>query len=573
MPHHMLRAVRLLAVITVALLGIACGGPPEEPAPGDELTGPSDRTQVDDTVPGAVDEGVYADALAAGWENYSWGGQVDFAVATPRYEGTRSLSFTVTSAWGALYLHRTAARPANGLTAIRFAALATRTDQRYSITAVDAEGVPLGAAMPLGSFGAALGPSAWVVYDVPLSALGANSNSQTSGFWIQDVTGASQPALYLDDVRYVAAGSGSTDAGGGSTDAGSGPADAGSGSTDAGSGSADAGSGGTDGGSHGGGGTVPAGWLYSSGNHLRVSGGTGVWHARGANLPDTRSCDACTFFAPSTAEVNRRADELISWGANFIRLDMESYASSGGRTQWANPLQDPAYVQDLATIVSHIGTHPGVYVMVSVWVDPTITAEGWPSAATGDTWAKLAQVFASQKHVLFGVVNEPQNNYDGAQDAQVWTAMNDTVARIRAVEASLGVPNHVVVVQGTGGWARRLGYYVTHPITAGGGRNIAYEVHVYDAASQFNTLFVQPSQTLPVIIGEFGPAGTMSQADAQALMDQAETLEIPWLAWTFHMRCSPNMLTDFSGGGCGVGMALAPTSFGTLVRTQLASPY
>jgi len=569
----MLRAVRLLAVITVALLGIACGGPPEEPAPGDELTGPSDRTQVDDTVPGAVDEGVYADALAAGWENYSWGGQVDFAVATPRYEGTRSLSFTVTSAWGALYLHRTAARPANGLTAIRFAALATRTDQRYSITAVDAEGVPLGAAMPLGSFGAALGPSAWVVYDVPLSALGANSNSQTSGFWIQDVTGASQPALYLDDVRYVAAGSGSTDAGGGSTDAGSGPADAGSGSTDAGSGSADAGSGGTDGGSHGGGGTVPAGWLYSSGNHLRVSGGTGVWHARGANLPDTRSCDACTFFAPSTAEVNRRADELISWGANFIRLDMESYASSGGRTQWANPLQDPAYVQDLATIVSHIGTHPGVYVMVSVWVDPTITAEGWPSAATGDTWAKLAQVFASQKHVLFGVVNEPQNNYDGAQDAQVWTAMNDTVARIRAVEASLGVPNHVVVVQGTGGWARRLGYYVTHPITAGGGRNIAYEVHVYDAASQFNTLFVQPSQTLPVIIGEFGPAGTMSQADAQALMDQAETLEIPWLAWTFHMRCSPNMLTDFSGGGCGVGMALAPTSFGTLVRTQLASPY
>jgi len=552
MPHPMLRAVRPLAVIAVALLGIACGGPPEEPAPGDEPAGPSDRPQVGDAAPGAVDERIYADALAAGWQSYSWGGEVDFAVATPRYEGTRSLSFTVTSAWGALYLHRTAARPTDGLTAIRFAALATRTGQRYSITAVDANGAPLGAAMPLGSFGAALGPSAWVVYNVPLPALGANGDSQTSGFWIQDVTGASQPALYLDDVRYVAAG-------GGSTDAGSGPVDAGSG--------------GADGGSNGGGGTVPAGWLYSSGNHLRVSGGTGAWHARGANLPDTRSCDACTFFAPSTAEVNRRADELISWGANFIRLDMESYASSGGRTQWANPLQDPAYVQDLATIVSYIGTHPGVYVMVSMWVDPTITAEGWPSAATGDTWAKLAQVFASQKHVLFGVVNEPQNNYDGAQDAQVWTAMNNTVARIRTVEASLGVPNHVVVVQGTGGWARRLGYYVTHPITAGSGRNIAYEVHVYDAASQFNTLFVQPSQTLPVIIGEFGPAGTMSEADAQALMDQAETLEIPWLAWTFHMRCSPNMLTDFSGGGCGLGMALTPTSFGTLVRTQLASPY
>lgn len=93
------------------------------------------------------------------------------------------------------------------------------------------------------------------------------------------------------------------------------------------------------------------------------------------------------------------------------------------------------------------------------------------------------------------------------------------------------------------------------------------------AASQFDTLFVQPSQTLPVIIGEFGPAGTMSRADAQTLMDQAEALGIPWLAWTFHMRCSPNILTDFSNGGCGIGMALTPTGFGTQVRTQLASTY
>jgi len=216
----MLRVVRPLAVITAALLGIACGGPLEEAPPGDELTGPSDRAQVDDATLGAVDERVYVDALAAGWQNYSWGGQVNFAVATPRYEGTRSLSFTVTSAWGALYLHRTASRPTNGLTAIRFAARATRTGQRYSITAVDAKGAPLGAAMPLGRFGAALSPSAWVVYNVPLSALGANSNSQTSGFWIQDVTGASQPALYLDDVRYVAAGGGSTDAGSGPPDQG-----------------------------------------------------------------------------------------------------------------------------------------------------------------------------------------------------------------------------------------------------------------------------------------------------------------------------------------------------------------
>lgn len=60
---------------------------------------------------------------------------------------------------------------------------------------------------------------------------------------------------------------------------------------------------------------------------------------------------------------------------------------------------------------------------------------------------------------------------------QVWHAMNFAVAAIREQEAALGMPAHIVAVQGTRGWARSLAYYMTHPITAGQGLNVVYETH------------------------------------------------------------------------------------------------
>jgi len=322
------------------------------------------------------------------------------------------------------------------------------------------------------------------------------------------------------------------------------------------------------------GGTTNSGWLHTAGNHIYNDDGT-VWHARGANIADTRSCNACAYSAPDVNEVLRRIDELTdNWHANFMRLDMESYASAGGRVTWADVLQDPSYLNDIQTIVAHVEAKQNVYIMLSLWVDPTFTTSGWPTTATGQEWTLLAQTFKDDPHVLFGLVNEPQNNYDGSQDAQVWTAMNNTVANIRAAEDAAGGPHHIVAVQGTGGWSRRLGYYVTHPITADTGDNIAYEVHVYDPQANFQSEWVTPAATIPVIIGEFGPAsGYMTNADCSALMTQAEQLEVPYLAWTFHMRCDPNLLVDNSGGGCGVNMNLQPTAWGTLLKNQLANPY
>ena len=56
-------------------------------------------------------------------------------------------------------------------------------------------------------------------------------------------------------------------------------------------------------------------------------------------------------------------------------------------------------------------------------------------------------------------------------------------------------------------------------------------------------------------------------------MDLAVELEVPHLAWTFHMRCPPNLLVDYSEGGCGVDMELEPTTWGVLLQDHLSGTW
>ncbi|HMJ53286.1 MAG TPA: cellulase family glycosylhydrolase [Polyangiaceae bacterium] len=304
-----------------------------------------------------------------------------------------------------------------------------------------------------------------------------------------------------------------------------------------------------------------AGWLHTAGNHLYR--GTAIFHGRGANFHDTRSCNACAYSPPNVAEVNRRADELIdNWKANFIRFDLESEATADNRVQWQGILDDPTYQADVKTMVTHV-TAKGAYVLLALWIDPSTTANELPTEATNAIWRKLATMFKDDPRVLYGITNEPHND----TNETVWAAMNTSVAAIRLVEAQAGTPPHIISVQGTQQWARYLDYYVTHPITAGGGVNIIYETHVYDPATEFNALFEGPGRTIPVVIGEFG------EQDADALMQRAEAAQIPYLAWTFHGRCHPNLLIDNSGGGCGVGMTLTPSPFGQKLKARLATAW
>ncbi len=316
-------------------------------------------------------------------------------------------------------------------------------------------------------------------------------------------------------------------------------------------------------------------WLHTQGAALYQQGSTARWVGRGVNIHDTRSCDACAWTPPNVGEVLRRVDEATDvWGATLLRLNLESYAVANGRLQSLGVTEDQAYLSDLVRVVRHIGTKRGVYVVISPWRDPTLSAEGWPTAQTRSSLALLARTFYDAPFVIFAVSNEPRQNLDGAQDAAAWQAMNDAVEAIRAEERALGPNRHIVAVQGTRDLGRDLSYYLEHPITADGGANVLYEAHIFNPRADLSRLLTTPAQTLPTLVGAFGPAATpqraMSLEDAQALMAEAERQGGSWAAWTFHMRCQTTaLLVDASALGCGAGMPLQPTEWGQAVLSQL----
>jgi hypothetical protein len=319
------------------------------------------------------------------------------------------------------------------------------------------------------------------------------------------------------------------------------------------------------------------GWLKVQGPRIMTPDGK-PFHGRGANVHDTRSCDSCSWERPHVEEVLRRIDMLVDgWHANMVRLLLESYADAGpapGRVHYRSVLEDDDYFRDLMTIVAHVGKKRGVYVLVSLWHDPSFGPLGWPTPRTRTVWKKLARALKDMPFVMFGLVNEPEKNADGLLDGEVWTAMNETVAAIRSVEEP--GKHHIVTVQGTREWGRVLDYYVAHPITAGGGVNVAYETHVYNRPARFDELVTRPSRKLPVIIGEMGVVNdqnaTMLPEDCEALMDLAEKLDVPWMAYTFHTNCPPNLLVEHAGS-CGVGASLEPSPWGRIVKERLSRPW
>jgi hypothetical protein len=288
------------------------------------------------------------------------------------------------------------------------------------------------------------------------------------------------------------------------------------------------------------------------------------------------------------AGLNKWADELIDqWHANFIRFDLEAYPDNGGyRKQWQSLGVDAQYLADIKTTVTHMTSKPGVYVMVTLFLDPSQVPNGmphaeWPTDATLPLYAKLAETFYDDPGVLFGLMNEPHD--PPAANADLAAIFTKAIQTIRDVETMHGTPMHIVVAQAPKGYARDLSYWVANPLMVAGGANIAYETHPYNHPIDFDMLFVQPAKKIPVIIGEFGPAtiGTtvyMTEAETQVLMQVAETNEIPYIAWNFHQRCPPNMLQDTATDGCGFAGAGTTytwpvTSWGQIFKNQLTQPW
>jgi hypothetical protein len=144
----------------------------------------------------AADLMVYEDALASGWESWSWNTNLS-PDATRKVTGASSLAVAYTDGWAGLSLRVGTPIPTAGYSSLRFAVYGRPGSGKLSLFTQ-----PTDSGDASSGFEFTPAPNAWNEVDVPLSALG--NPYQIARINIMDWTGALQPTYNLDTLRLIA---------------------------------------------------------------------------------------------------------------------------------------------------------------------------------------------------------------------------------------------------------------------------------------------------------------------------------------------------------------------------------
>ncbi|HEY5809341.1 MAG TPA: hypothetical protein VIT67_15310 [Povalibacter sp.] len=142
---------------------------------------------------GATDLTIYDEALAPGWQNWSWA-SVDSASTANPYTGQVSMAVTATE-WSAVYL-RSADAPVDTHGYLNLT---------FWVNGGETGGQTIQVAAVLGEIGqpavqvATLAANTWQKVSVPLASLNADDRN-VDGFWIQEGAGVNQPTFYIDNI-------------------------------------------------------------------------------------------------------------------------------------------------------------------------------------------------------------------------------------------------------------------------------------------------------------------------------------------------------------------------------------
>jgi endoglucanase len=179
-----------------------------------------------------------------------------------------------------------------------------------------------------------------------------------------------------------------------------------------------------------------------------------------------------------------------------------------------------------------------------------IGSSGVPSSAFADFWSRLAQHYAANSRVIFGLVNEPHD-----MPTEQWRdAANAAIAAIRAAGA-----HNLILVPGnayTGAWSWSMTFYGTANAVAMLGitdpeDNYAFEVHQYldsdysgsHATCQSTTIGAESLANFTAwlrangkrgMLGELG-AGANATCDAaiDATLDHIDANSDVYIGWTW----------------------------------------
>jgi hypothetical protein len=321
------------------------------------------------------------------------------------------------------------------------------------------------------------------------------------------------------------------------------------------------------------GGLPPSGWLYTlpGKNKIYVSNGSSgtVWMGRGVNMDDIFLCGYNVGLWMSNPDAEQVSTGMLAslmsgWKPTFLRVSLSMNSFSPFDISWKNDTSQ--YRTHMTNLIDAVGTYPNTYVLITLRSETSMVngsnqqcAHGGddavciPTAATDDVYRALVDTFKDKAYVLFGVSNEPGGNV--ATNNQLSTAMSHAVGVIRAEEDLLGVPHHLVSVQGND-WTSSIGFYDSAPLPYD---DVVYEYHSYPPQANGYT-----QANIPVIIGEYGPSGS-SLTFATSFYADVEAKQIPNLAWDLdtYNNCQPDLANVTNT------TSITPSPWGQVVKTYL----
>ena len=137
---------------------------------------------------------VYGDSLGTGWNNWSWGANVNFSQGNVVRSGSAAIAVNYTRPWSGLYLGNLSAVDVRGYNELHFWMRGSAAGQAIDVQLVRGDSTR--------SARVRIQPPAntWLEVTIPLSRFGTVADVR--GLVWQEVTGAPQPAVYLDEIAF-----------------------------------------------------------------------------------------------------------------------------------------------------------------------------------------------------------------------------------------------------------------------------------------------------------------------------------------------------------------------------------
>ncbi len=133
---------------------------------------------------------VYKDSLNQAWQNWSWGGGINFGSI---------VEFTTNSPWAGFYLHNDNALNTNEFTSLNFDLKQINSDTSYKIGIYNENNQPIGDFKLVRDFEKQALSDGWKNYSVDLKSLGVNL---VKGFAIQDTSGGTSAKVFIDNIYF-----------------------------------------------------------------------------------------------------------------------------------------------------------------------------------------------------------------------------------------------------------------------------------------------------------------------------------------------------------------------------------